>query len=225
MGCSAGEVSRVNAFALVSYIPGQLGRFLDELRCELVPDSTARSHVTILPPRILEGPPDQGWREASEILRGAQPVEIELREVEVFPVSRAIYLSIGLGFQELERLHRRLNSGRLCFQEPFSFYPHVTLAQDVPPERVAEVANYARERWADCRSAKRFQAERIVFVQNGVERPSGCSHWIDLAHCDLGRPSEPWEWSDDGSLSRTSPFGPLPSSAFPSVGGGGEGSR
>lgn len=221
MGCSIGEVSRVNAFALVSYIPGQMGRFLDELRRELVPACTAQSHVTILPPRILDYPPDQGWREASEILRGVRPVEIELRDVDVFPVSRAIYLSIGLGSKELDSLHSRLNSGHLHFAEPFAFHPHVTLAQDVPPERVEEVADYARRRWAAWSSSKRFHAERIVFVQNGVDQSSGCSQWIDLAKCDLGRQSEPWQWSDDGSLSRTSPFGPLPSSASPSVDGGG----
>ncbi len=224
MGCVFGEVSRVNAFALVTYIPGPLGRFLDELRRELVPACTAKSHVTILPPRILEAPPDQGWKEASEILRATTPLEVELRDVEVFPISQAIYLSIGEGKSDVERLHNRLNSGQLKFNEPFEFHPHLTLAQEIAEERLDEVVAHARERWSEWSSSKRFLAERMVFVQNGVEVPTGCSQWIDLAKCDLGRPCEEWHWSDDGSLSRTSPFGPVPASS-PLVARGGEGSR
>jgi len=222
MGCPVGEVSRVNSFALVSYIPGPLGRFLDGLRRELVPACTAQSHVTILPPRTLDDPPDRGWREAGEILCGTQPLEIELRDVAVFPISQAIYLSIGDGYQDIERLHKHLNVGLLHSNEPFAFHPHVTLAQEVLPDQVEKVVEHARRRWREWAQSKRFVAERLVFVQNGVEVPTGYSQWIDLAQCDLGRPCEPWDWTDDGSLNRTSPFAPAPASL---VGRGGGGSR
>ncbi|MEO8026046.1 MAG: 2'-5' RNA ligase family protein [Bryobacteraceae bacterium] len=209
MGCLIGEVSPVNAFALVSYIPGSLGRFLDGLRRELVVQCTAQSHLTVLPPRILEGRPDEGWSEIQEGLRNVGPVHVELRSIEIFPVSRAIYLSLGQGFSELERLHSKLNVGKLYFKEPFLYHPHITLAQDVPADRVDSIAELAASRWAEADVPRQFRMERLTFVQNGVGRASGCSEWIDLTTCDLGQPSEPWNWSDDGSLSRTSPIVPL----------------
>jgi len=224
MGCPVGEVSRVNAFALVSYIPGPLGRFLDGLRRELVPACTAQSHVTILPPRVLEEPPDQGWSEAAEVLRNTPPLEIELGDVEIFPVSQAIYLSLARGADAIERLHHRLNAGQLEFAEPFTFHPHVTLAQEVKPERLDEVVAHARKVWQEWNGARRFLAERLVFVQNGVSE-NGLSQWIDLAKCDLGHPCESWHWTDDGSLSRTSPFGPAAVSPATLAGRGGAGSR
>ena len=47
----AGDVERINSYAVVCYIPGALGEFITRLRESLVPGCTAQSHVTILPPR------------------------------------------------------------------------------------------------------------------------------------------------------------------------------
>jgi hypothetical protein len=44
---------RLNVFALVIYIPGPLGLYLDELRRDLVPDYDPHAHVSVLPPRTL----------------------------------------------------------------------------------------------------------------------------------------------------------------------------
>ena len=44
---------RLNVFALVIYIPDPLGRFLDDLRTELVPGCNPHAHVSVLPPRPL----------------------------------------------------------------------------------------------------------------------------------------------------------------------------
>ncbi len=225
MGCSFGEVSRVNAFALVSYIPGPLGKYLDDLRQELVPGCTAQSHVTVLPPRILEAAPDTSWQESVETLRRTQPFELELADVEVFPGSGAVYLSIGTGYREIENLHTSLNVGGMRFSEPFVYHPHVTLAQSVPADQAADVREMARRRWAEWTQARTFFVERLILVQNGVEHLSGCSAWIDLAKCDLGHPCEPWRWSDDGSLSRTSPFGPPSASGRSSLNRDGADSR
>ena len=60
MGCNENGVpsrpsleERLNVFALVVYIPGPLGVFLDELRRELVPHYNPHAHVSVLPPRPL----------------------------------------------------------------------------------------------------------------------------------------------------------------------------
>jgi hypothetical protein len=173
---------------------------------------------------MLQSPPDEGWREAAECMHLSLPVDVELRGVEIFPMSQAIYLAIGGGFLELEHLHARLNSGRLRSAEPFTYHPHVTLAQDLPADRVAEVAALARRRWAETDVTKHFLMERLTFVQNSVEPASGCSTWVDLTRCDLGSRCDLWKWSDDGSLSRTSPVGPLPAPGA-SRDGGEAGSR
>jgi hypothetical protein len=53
MLCDPSSMDRINMFALVSYVPGRLGEFLDRLREELVTGCKAHSHVTLLPPRPL----------------------------------------------------------------------------------------------------------------------------------------------------------------------------
>ena len=53
---------RLNVFALVIYIPDPLGRFLDDLRRELVPGCNPHAHVSVLPPRPLA----VDWQVASE---------------------------------------------------------------------------------------------------------------------------------------------------------------
>ena len=52
-----GEVA-INSFALVSYFSGPLAEYLTRLRRELVPDCEARAHLTILPPRPIQGTAD-----------------------------------------------------------------------------------------------------------------------------------------------------------------------
>ena len=48
--CLVPEGQRLNVFALVVYIPDPLGRFLDDLRRELVPHYNPHAHVSVLPP-------------------------------------------------------------------------------------------------------------------------------------------------------------------------------
>src|SRR6266403_4597112 len=177
--------SYVNSFALVSYLPGPLAAFLDEVRHDFAPESRAKAHVTVLPPRPLRpsataADKEAAWQELRELLRGVQPFKVELGEIEVFPESQAIYVSIRSGQEELERLHDRLNVGRLAFQEPYRYHPHVTVAQDLPPEDVPAAAQFARWRWSECNHPRSFILERLTFVQN---TPENC--WIDLATLEL----------------------------------------
>ena len=54
-GCHIPPEQRLNIYALVIYVPAPLGRFLDDLRRELVPTYKPRAHVSVLPPRPLAG--------------------------------------------------------------------------------------------------------------------------------------------------------------------------
>src|ERR1700744_5438465 len=130
---------RLNVFALVIYIPDPLGRFLDDLRRELVPAYTPHAHVSVLPPRPL----GMDWQEAScharAIIENAPPFSVELTEVGIFPVTNVIYLEISAGAAELRDMHRAMNESTFAYKEPFAYHPHITLAQEVPPDSVARV--------------------------------------------------------------------------------------
>ncbi len=171
----------LNIFALVTYVPDPLRRFLDDLRRELAPHDNPHAHVSVLPPRPL----GVNWRTASEQARGLieswAPFEIEVTDVRVFPITDVLYLEIGAGASELRRMHAAMNDGTLFFEEPFAYHPHITLAQEVPHDTVTELREVARRRWDDYRGPRGFRAEHVVFVQNTLH-----NRWIDLDQYSLG---------------------------------------
>src|SRR5258706_12924943 len=128
-----GQPGRINCFALVSYLPEPLRSFLDSLRCDLVPACQAKAHVTILPPRPLSATPRDAWEELRERLVEFPPFEIELGDVEIFPVTDVIYIGLARGARDLCRMHQSLNIGQVQWREPFEYHPHVTLAQQLEP--------------------------------------------------------------------------------------------
>jgi 2'-5' RNA ligase len=181
MECGKNGAQPINSFALVTYVPQPLGAFLDDLRLELVPGCLPRAHVTILPPRPLEITPEQAWSYIQSRIQEVPPFEVELTRVEIFDVTQVIYLAIGAGSEELKRLHALANTGPVAFAEPFPYHPHITLAQQLPPEEVAKAYEVAVRRWAECPYERRFSVETITFVQNSDE-----NRWIDLARWTLG---------------------------------------
>ena len=172
---------RLNVFALVIYIPDPLGRFLDDLRTELVPGCNPHAHVSVLPPRPLA----VDWQVASEQVKECAgnwaPFDIALERIRIFPVTNVIYLELGKGAEEMFRIHAAMNSGALEFDEPFAYHPHITLAQEIPPAEVANVNRRAHELWDAYTGPRSFRADRTAFVQNTL---GNC--WIDLAEFSLG---------------------------------------
>jgi 2'-5' RNA ligase len=173
---------RLNIFALVIYVPPPLGSFLDDLRRELVPHDNPHAHVSVLPPR----PVAVDWQEAAGHVRslasGWQPFEVELTGVQMFPVTNVIYIGVGAGAAELNRMHVATNSGSLAFDEPFIYHPHVTLAQDIPGAEVRGVLEIAVRRWKEFTGPRRFRVDRAVLVQNTL---NDC--WLDLAGYSFGK--------------------------------------
>jgi 2'-5' RNA ligase len=172
--------SCINSFALVSYIPDPLGSFLDRLRQELAPQCHAKAHVTVLPPRPISGRPEDAWQELERGLQDFPPFRLELADIRIFPITDVVYLSVGVGYGELERMHNALNNGRFALAEPFLYQPHVTLAQDLPREDVAAMAELAERRWREFAHPRNFTVDRLTFVRNTVE-----NRWTDLAGCSL----------------------------------------
>src|SRR5580704_18032139 len=137
----------LNVFALVIYIPGPLGAFLDDLRRELVPHYNPHAHVSVLPPRLLA----VDWQIAAAQVRrlslGWEPFEVQLTALDIFKVTDVIYLEVGGNSGALREMHVAMNTDALAFQDPFPYHPHITLAQEVRHDEVGEVFALARRRW------------------------------------------------------------------------------
>ena len=172
---------RINSFALVSYIPDPLAGFLDRLRQELVPNCFLRAHVTVLPPRPISSSPEAAWETVRTLAPQFIPFEVQLTEVEVFPVSDVIHVGIGRGREALEQMHDALNVNGLAYREPYPYHPHITLAQELKGDEVDELARVARARWAECTLPKIFRVEKVFFVQNTRRK-----EWLDLGESALG---------------------------------------
>jgi 2'-5' RNA ligase len=177
--CS-GRGGELNSFALVSYLPDPLAGFLTHLRRELVPRCVAKAHVTVLPPRPLGSSREEAWQELQQGLQDFQPFRVDLTEIALFPGFQAVYLSIGTGYQELERMHAALNTGRLSYEEPFRYCPHLTLAQELAPQELAAAMELAAARWREFPYSRGFMVDKLTFVQNTLE-----NRWTDLAAMDL----------------------------------------
>lgn len=171
----------INCFALVTYIPDPLGAFLDQLRRDLVPGCLPRAHVTILPPRPLQGEVSDTVEDLGRRIPDLPVFEIEARGVEVFATTGVIYIGIGTGRRDLQHMHALLNAGPLHFEEPFPYHPHITLAQDLKPEDFAAVCELARRRWTEFRGSRSLPVGTLTFVQNTLQ-----NRWLDLARWTLG---------------------------------------
>lgn len=174
----------INSFALVTYIPGQFGEFLDDLRRELVPACMPHAHVTILPPRPLSVAPEEAWSYMYPLIKDFSPFDVHTTAVDIFESTSVIFVGVGAGRTELRQMHDRLNRGPAGFAEPFPYHPHITLAQELDPDQVVEVFETAKRRWAEYRGERSFSADTVTFVQNTTR-----NKWLDLAHCHLGVPS------------------------------------
>ena len=188
MDGSNGRETRINSFALVSYLSGPLAGLLDEIRNDFAPQTRAKAHLTILPPRPLRsfGSPTAIPETVAQLqtrLQNFAPFDVDLGDIEVFPDTYVIYVSIKTGFEELERVHHALNAGSLAWEEPHSYHPHVTVVQELAPVDVLNAAQFARWRWSEFKHSRTVRVDRLTFVQNTVE-----NSWTDLAMLDLGSP-------------------------------------
>jgi 2'-5' RNA ligase len=168
-------------FALVSYIPDPLARFLDDLRVELTPGCNPHAHVTILPPRPLHNGVKDTVQLIVEECRNLPPFRVEAGDIRVFEESSVIYLDIARGIDELREFYRVLNCGPLEYKESFPYHPHITIAQNIPPDRASGLAAAARGKWAEYRGPRGFMVSSLSFVQHVAP-----SIWTDVATIQAG---------------------------------------
>lgn len=170
-------------YALVAYVTSPVGQFVEALRREVhpaLPHSAA--HLTILPPRRLQGTE----AEALETLRtlGAQslPFEVTLGDVATFlPVTTTVYVRVVEGAASMCSLHRTLDTGVLEFQEQWGYTPHLTIVKMETSEAAESALALARLLWTGYEGPRRVQVTELTFVR---EEDDG--NWRDLGRVSLG---------------------------------------
>jgi len=171
-------------YALVAYVKSPVGEFVENLRRELHPDLPyLASHITLLPPRQLQGSENDALQVLDRICGQTESFEVTLGEMESFaPTTPTVYIGVADGGERLEELHCRLNTQVLAFAEEWPFVPHVTIGKMVTEEAAERALQIARERWVKFTGSRRILLERLTFVR---EDAPNC--WSDLAPVLLGK--------------------------------------
>src|SRR5277367_2674948 len=145
-------------YALVGYVKGPAGEFVENLRRELHPDLPhLAAHLTILPPRPLQGTESSALQVLERICGGEEPFEVSLGAVETFiPVTPTVYIRVDGAASSMGALHRKLNTEALEFKEEWPYIPHLTIAK-MGGEPAAQTAfEIARQRWSEYAGSRRI---------------------------------------------------------------------
>ena len=165
-----------SSFAVVTYLGGDLGKFLSGFRAAVTPhDRHLRPHITALPPRKLQTSDAEAIKAFQR--NKIQSIKIEVGDVCTFrPLSPTLYLDLRRGQQELWRLNNQLSVAPLAGKPDWPFVPHVTLAKLEDFKDVPRVLQHARDRWRDYQGARDFSVTELTLVRE--RKPLG---WLDLA--------------------------------------------
>jgi len=171
-------------YALVAYVKSAAGEFVENLRRELHPDLPhLAAHLTILPPRPLEGTESSAVQFLERICGEEEPFEVSLGAVETFiPVTPTVYIRVDGAASRMCELHRRLNIEKLAFEEEWPYIPHLTIVKMSAEQSAQKAFQIASERWASYAGSRRILLEKLTFVREDAQ-----NHWLDLAPVRLGR--------------------------------------
>jgi 2'-5' RNA ligase len=171
-------------YALVAYVRKPVGEFVEKLRRELHPELPhLAAHLTLLPPRLLQGGESNAIRELERICREVEPFEVSLGEVETFiPVTATVFIRVAHGAVQMQELHDRLNRDEaLCCSEELPYIPHLTIAKMGTEELAWKAFEVARKRWTRYAASRQILLEELTFVREDRQ-----NHWVDIAPVLLG---------------------------------------
>jgi 2'-5' RNA ligase len=170
-------------YALVAYVKSPAGEFVENLRRELHPDLPHMpAHLTILPPRLLQGTESAALQLLDRLCGQEEPFDVTLGSMETFvPVTPTIYVRVE-GSSRMCDLHNRLNTSALAFHEEWPYIPHLTIAKMSAEQAAQNAFQIARERWDRYAGSRRILLEKLTFVREDAQN---C--WVDLAPVTLGR--------------------------------------
>lgn len=171
-------------YALVAYLKSPVGEFVENLRRELHPDLPhLAAHLTILPPRPLQGTEIAALQVLERICGHEEPFHVTLGDVQSFvPITPTVFIRIDGDASRMCELHRKLNTEELRFQEEWPYIPHLTIAKMSSEQAAQNAFKIARERWNAYSCSRRILLERLTFVREDAQN---C--WVDLAPVHLGR--------------------------------------
>ena len=175
------ESELVNQYAVVAYVHGPLAFFVDSLRRELTPGCPHSAHVTVLPPRALQGTEQEALELCHQIVSNSEPFPLTLVRVSVFPETHVIKLELSAhDTQRLRALHDALNVGPLRQEERYPYTPHITLCMNGVSEQTNERLGRARQRWAEFGGCATFWVESLTRVRQRQDET-----WADVAEIPL----------------------------------------
>jgi|SRR5579864_562125 len=170
-------------YALVAYVKKDIGEFVEKLRKELHPELPhLDAHVTLLPPRWLQGPESAALETLERYCRQVEPFEVSLGEVETFiPVTPTVFIRVAHAAYRMRELHDLLNTGTLACNEEWPYMPHLTIVKMGAEDQAQFAYRVARARWAEFDGSRSVEVRDLSFV-----REDSPNRWVDLAAIPLG---------------------------------------
>ena len=168
-------------YAVIAYVRSPVGILVEDLRRELHPAHThADAHLTILPPRPLNGTEQEAVDLLAEASQSASRFEVTLGGVESFvPVTPTVFLRVARGAYRMRELRDKLNRDALRFEEPWPYMPHLTIAKMDSIGEADKLLEIARQRWQAYAGPRTASIDRLTFVKGTGER------WVDVAKVAL----------------------------------------
>lgn len=121
-------------------VPEPWGSELQQYRID-VGDESARhipTHITLLPPHEVVGARlETIERHLDAVAAGVPAFRVHLRGTGTFlPVSPVVFVGVVEGISSCERLAAQVQGGPLAIERAFPYHPHVTVAHDLPEDRL-----------------------------------------------------------------------------------------
>jgi len=170
-------------YALVAYLKNEVGEFVEKLRKELHPELPhLAAHVTLLPPRCLNGSESAALETLERYCQRVEPFEVSLGEVETFiPATPTVFIRVAHAAYRMRELHDLLNTEELAMNEQWPYMPHLTIVKMGTEEEAQYAYRVARGRWAEFSGSRGINVRDLSFVRE--DRENG---WVDLASIPLG---------------------------------------
>src|ERR1039458_1684095 len=164
-------------YALVAYVRNAVGEFVENLRQELHPDLPhLPAHLTLLPPRQLQGGELSALETVEDICGQAERFEVTLGDVETFvPVTPTVFIRVAHAGYRMHELHDRLNTRALAAKEEWPYMPHLTIVKISTEELAQQAYIIARDRWAQFVGGRGVQVSELTFVREREQ-----NRWVDL---------------------------------------------
>jgi len=169
-------------YALVSYVRGPVGEFVENLRRELHPAMAHMpAHLTILPPRELSRSEASALEYLGEACSHVIPFDVELGNIETFlPTTPTVFIQVKRAAYRMRELHDQLGK-MLCCNESWPYIPHLTIVKTEVDKDAQRAFALAHERWAQFEGKRLVHLEELMFVRESD------GQWQDLAPVPLGR--------------------------------------